>query len=470
MTQADQPHHPMMTLAEAAAAMGGVLVGADVGFMRVTTDSRAIQLGDLFVALKGERFDGHDYVATALAAGAAAVVVSEPQAASGPQVLVADTLVALGKLAGYWRGRFPIPLVALTGSNGKTTVKEMLASILRCAAGEQAVLATVGNLNNAIGMPLTLLQLHSRHRYAVIEMGMNHLGEIAYLSRIAKPDVALINNAGRAHVGEVGSLDGIAQAKGEIFQGLQPDGVALINADDAYAGYWKGLAGKHRILTFGLAEQGHSPDVSTRYQVLEEGVLVTFSVAGRDITARLQMAGQHNVRNAAAACAAAWILGVDPAHITQGLGAFSGVKGRLQRKPGLRGATLIDDSYNANPESMAAAVAVLAGGVGAKIFIMGDMGELGDAAPALHAEIGRLAGQAGIQTLFALGPLSSHACAAFGPGARHFESLEALIAALAPRLNADVTVLVKGSRFMQMERVVERLLAAAPDSKAKENH
>jgi UDP-N-acetylmuramoyl-tripeptide--D-alanyl-D-alanine ligase len=444
----------MMPLSEAVRATKGSLIGGDATFHAVTTDSRKVATGDLFIALKGEHFDGHDFVAPCFERGAAAAMVSRPLAIDKPLLQVADTRLGLGDLAAYWRGKFGIPLAAVTGSNGKTTVKEMLASILRAASGEEAVLATEGNLNNDIGLPLTLLKLRENHRYAVAEMGMNHPGEIAYLTRIAQPTVALINNAGAAHLEGLGSVEAVARAKGEIFLGLGADGVAVINADDAAAVLWKQLAGARRVLTFGLDRPA---DVSADYVLEPEGSWLQLKTADKEIEFSLAVPGLHNLRNAMAAAAAALAMSVPLNTIAVGLAAFGGVRGRLQIKPGCCGAVIVDDTYNANPASMRAAIGVLAHMPGRKIFVMGDMGELGKDAPSLHAEIGAAARDAGIDAMCALGELSLHAVAAFGSGARHFESAEALGAALRGELQSGTTVLVKGSRFMRMERVVNLL-------------
>ncbi len=444
----------MMDLREAAAAVGGRLEGAAAAFTRVTTDSRSIEAGDLFVALRGERFDGHRYVAEARARGAVAAITSELVACEPavPQAVVADTRIALGRLAAHWRRKFTLPLVALTGSNGKTTVKEMLAGILAAHCGAEAVLATEGNLNNDIGMPLTLLRLRAHHRYAVIEMGMNHEGEIDYLTRLAAPSVALVNNAQRAHVGILGSLEAIARAKGEIYAGLDGSGIAVVNADDAHAAYWKGLNAGRRVVTFGLA-----PIATVRASALSGGMRVTTPQGAFTVT--LQVPGEHNVRNALAACAAAHALDIPLEAMRDGLRGFSGVAGRLQRRPGTRGSWVIDDSYNANPESMKAAIKVLAAERGRRIFAMGDMGELGDAAGAMHAEVGAFARAAGIEVLLAVGPASRSAVEAFGEGARHFEDTAALAKAAAAEAVPGAAILVKGSRFMQMERVADALAA-----------
>ncbi len=425
----------MMDAAQAARMLAGTLHGASAAFCGVTTDSRTVAAGDLFVALKGERFDGHGYVAQAASRGAVAALVERVVASDVPiaQVVVDDTRLALGRLAGHWRGGFDLPLVALTGSNGKTTVKEMLAAILAAHCGaREPVLATLGNLNNDIGMPLTLLRLRPRHRFAVIEMGMNHAGEIEYLTRIAAPTVALVNNAQRAHVGPLGSVDAIAAAKGEIYSGLRAGGVAVVNADDAFASYWADLNRGRPIVTFGLA---NAADVGGA--IAPAGVRISTPTGTFEVALRVD--GEHNVRNA--------------------LAAFEGVPGRLQRRRARAGAWLLDDSYNANPESMKAAIDVLAAQPGRRVFVMGDMGELGTHSEALHAEVGDHARRRGVQALLTFGAASRHAGQAFGAGARHFDDIEALRAAALAEARAGTTLLVKGSRFMQMERVADALAA-----------
>lgn len=445
----------MMRLSQAAEALGAEMSGADVRFDAVSTDSRNIVAGDLFVALRGENFDGAAFVETAARAGAVAAVVnadSQGTIAGCPVLRVKDTRLALGRLAAWWRAQFDLPVVALTGSNGKTTVKEMLASILgKAAGGADAVLATRGNLNNDIGMPLTLLRLRAAHRYAVIEMGMNHAGEIDYLTRIAQPDVALINNASGAHLAGLGSVEGVARAKGEIFAGLKKKGTAVINADDAHAPLWRGLATGHACIEFGLAD---SADVRGAWRPEMLGVQMEVETPTGALQVRLRVPGEHNVHNALAAIAAAVALNIPADKIAAGLEAFGGVAGRLQRKAARRGALVIDDTYNANPASMHAAIAVLAELPGRRILVMGDMGELGAEAAAMHAEVGKAAHDAGIDRLLALGELSREAVRTFGDGAQHFDSAEALCEALDAELAAGVAVLIKGSRFMKMERVV----------------
>ncbi|HEY5994445.1 MAG TPA: UDP-N-acetylmuramoyl-tripeptide--D-alanyl-D-alanine ligase [Gallionellaceae bacterium] len=449
----------MMLLSEAAQILGAKMVGGDVRFTSVSTDSRKIEAGNLFIALRGENFDGAGFVANAVRDGAVAAMVNADGwvgSAPCPVLLVADTRLALGRLAAHWRAQFEIPLVGLTGSNGKTTVKEMLASILcEVTGGAESVLATQGNLNNDIGLPLTLLRLHVGHRFAVIEMGMNHPGEIEYLSRLADPDVAIITNASGAHLAGLGSVEGVARAKGEIFAGLKPGGTAVINADDEYAPLWRRMAEGRAEIEFGL--KGF-PAVLGKWQAEGAGARLSVLTPQGEFAASLQVPGVHNARNALAATAAAVALGVPLEKIALGLEKFGGVAGRLQRKAARNGAALIDDTYNANPASMRAALEVLAQASGKRIFVMGDMGELGENAPRFHAEIGAVARHAGIQRLLALGELSREAVREFGAGAQHFADVESLCAVLDGELAAGTTVLVKGSRFMKMERVVARCI------------
>ena len=445
----------MMMLSQAAKVLGARLIGADAEFTSVSTDSRKLEKGCLFVALRGENFDGAKFVDAAARDGAAAALVNAAGYAGNavcPVLLVDDTRLALGQLAAHWRDRFDIPLVGLTGSNGKTTVKEMLASILAEQTGSaDSVLATRGNLNNDIGMPLTLLGLGVRHRYAVIEMGMNHTGEIDYLTRIARPDVALVNNASGAHLAGLGTVENVARAKGEIFTGLGAAGIAVVNADDPHAGLWRDLARPHRVITFALDAEA---DVSACWDVTAFGIRMELATPDGNAVVQLQVPGAHNARNALAAAAAALALRIPLPAIVSGLDKFTGVAGRLQRKRARHGAVVIDDTYNANPASMKAAVSVLAQAPGRRILVIGDMGELGADAPRLHAEVGAYARAAGIERMFALGDLSREAVQAFGAGARHFDTLEELCRVLDADLAPGMTVLVKGSRFMKMERVV----------------
>lgn len=446
-----------LTLAEAAALLGVPCAGPDAAVRRVVTDSRVLQPGDLFVALRGAKFDGGAFAAEALRRGAAGVVLDAAQAPDVAQAIrVDDTRLALGRLASAWRQRFTLPLVAVTGSNGKTTVKEMLAAILHAEAGAaDAVLATEGNLNNDIGVPLMLLRLRPSHHYVVLEMGMNHAGEIDYLTRLARPDVALVNNALTAHIGNLGSVEAIARAKGEIFNGLSDAGIAIFNADDPHARMWRDANMHRSVVNFGLREPA---TVRGHFRPTLYGSALSISLPNATLDVDLNVPGEHNVMNALAAAAAAFALDVSHRSIVAGLSAYSGIKGRLQKIAALHGATFIDDTYNANPDSVKAALAVLARQPGKKILVLGDMGELGKDAAAMHAQIGLVAKAAGVNRLLALGELTQQTAGSFGAGAMHFERIQELLAELENELTADTTVLVKGSRFMQMERVVQSFI------------
>jgi len=466
----------MMTLQEAAQALG-IRAPGEGGFRSVGTDSRKIEPGQLFVALRGERFDGHDFVAQAAADGAAAALVDAKWAemqvdAPLPLLVVDDTRLALGALAAAWRARFDIPLIGVTGSNGKTTVKEMCAAILRAQARSDghdaaAVLATAGNLNNDIGLPLTLLQLRKSHCAAIIEMGMNRPGEIAYLTGLARPTVAIVNNAQRAHLKGVGTVIQIAQEKGAIYDGLGSDGVAVVNADDAHAGYWCELNAGRRVVTFGLTANA---DVSGRFALRGLGSRLEITSAEGQTTVELQVPGEHNARNAVGAAAACLAAGASLAAVGRGLAEFTGTRGRLQRRAGLNGAVILDDSYNANPDSLRAAIDVLAATPGRKVLVLGDMGEIGCTSAQVHDEIGGYAKSKGVDALFALGEMSAVAASNFGDGGRHFDTVEALVEALSRRLDANTVVVVKGSRFMRMERVADALAAVHNGARSHETN
>lgn len=451
-------------LSQVAQAVQGRLIGADVSIEGVSTDTRAITDGQLFIALAGENFDAHDFLAPAIAAGATALMVADegkvPTGVSA--VVVDDTRLALGRLAAAWRAKFNLPVIAVTGSNGKTTTKEMVAAILKAAFGA-AVLSTRGNLNNDIGLPLTLLGLRASHRAAVIEMGMNHPGEIGYLAPIGAPTVALITNAQRAHLEGMGDLDEVAREKGSIFGGLPANGVAVINADDAYAGLWRGMAGGRPVRTFGI---DNAADVSGK--VRQHGLEIGLELLAPEGEAALTLSipGRHNARNAVAAAAACLAAGIQMDAVIAGLEAFSGVKGRLQRRAGKLGAEILDDTYNANPDSVRAGIDVLAATIGRKLFVLGDMGEIGEASGQYHDEIGGYAKSQGIDRLFALGEAAQQAVRNFGEGAKHYCNVDKLIAAVDKELGPETTVLVKGSRFMKMERVADALAApVAPEEK-----
>ncbi len=439
-----------MTLSAAAAILDAPLFGDDAGFDRVSIDSRGDCRGALYVALRGERFDGHRFIEAAVEAGAVGVVSAQPPRPGVATIAVDDTLRSLQSLAAAWRRRFPLPVVAITGSNGKTTVKTMVGSILSRHA---ETLVSEGNFNNHIGVPLSLLRIRDQHRYAVIEMGMNHPGELELLSGLAAPNVALINNAAAAHLEGVGSVEGVARAKAEIFRGLGADGIAVVNGDDPFAPYWMGLNEGRRCLSFGL---GADCDICGSARADIDGTDLEIRYPGATVRVRLVAPGMHNARNALAAAAVAAALEI-PAHcVVAGLERFTAVKGRGQRET-LGRVTVINDVYNANPASLAAAIELLAAHPGRRVLVLGDMAELGPEAESLHRAAGRSARDAGINRLLGLGPLSRSACAAFGRPADAFEDIDAVVGELAAEAGAPVTVLVKGSRSMRMERVVEGL-------------
>ena len=425
---------------------------------QITTDSRTAQRGDLFFALVGENHDAHDFVPDVLAKGATAVVSRGDCASFSGCLKVDDTLAALQTLAAAWRKQLNPFVYGITGSSGKTTVKEMLAAILRAAHGADAVLATAGNFNNHIGLPLTLLNLREQHRHAVIEMGMNHAGELATLTRIAAPNVALVNNAMRAHIGcGFNGVDDIARAKAEIYQGLPENGIAILPAEDAHLAIFQAAARAFQTLTFGAT----SGDVHAENIVLE-ALSSAFDLVynGNRQAVQLPVAGKHNISNACAATALAIAGGIGQPEIARGLAAFSNIKGRLQRKNGIRQALILDDTYNANPDSMKAALDVLAKLPAPRVFVMGDMGELGeDEAPSMHEEIGVYARDLGIEYAYFVGDNSVQAAEKFGGNGLWFADKDPLIQVLAHDLPERATVLVKGSRFMQMEEVVAALLA-----------
>ncbi len=429
----------------------------DVGgeFSAISTDTRTLKAGELFVALKGDNFDGHDHVAQAMEKGAVAAIVDHRLPLEFPQIVVADTRRALGELARARRLAFRGKVIALTGSNGKTTVKELIAAILRL---QGKVLATEGNFNNDIGLPLTFLRLHNDEQFAVIEMGANHPGEIAYLTRIALPDVALITNAGAAHLEGFGSVEGVAKAKAEIFEGLSTNGVAIVNLDDAYADLWLAKTQRFRQIGFGA----HSDLASITARDVELRPESTrFSLSIRDDTQRvnLNLSGWHNISNALAAAAAATAVGVEPELIKQGLEGFAGVSGRLKIMRLSNGALLIDDTYNANLDSMKAAIDVLSHYPAPRVLVIGDLFESGERAQEIHKQLGQYAQEQGVDELLAVGELSQYATQAFGDKGRHFAGKDELIEYLKLKLTPQKVVLVKGSRGMRMEEVVTGIAA-----------
>ncbi len=457
----------MKTLAQLLPELTGARVAgelAGIAIERVHSDTRSLQPGDLFVALRGERFDANDYLAQARASGAVAALAERGLEQAGlPGVEVADSRLALGELARLWRAQFSLPLVAVTGSNGKTTVTQMIASILRAAAGD-AALATQGNLNNEIGVPLTVLRLNDSHRLAVVELGMNHPGEIEGLARIAQPTVALVNNAQREHQDFMATVEAVARENAECFKALPADGTAVFPADDEYTPLWRELAGGRRVLTFG----GTGADVSGAADWIDGAWQLRARTPAGDFQTRLQIAGRHNVRNALAATACALAAGVPLEAIAQGLSAFEPVKGRsraFQLSLAGRGLTLVDDSYNANPDSVRAAIEVLAELPGPRLLALGDMGEVGEQGVAFHDEVLRHALARGIDAVLVSGDWMEQAAAPLLAGSngrlkffKDFEALQTDALALAPGMGS---VLVKGSRFMRMERLVQSLQALA---------
>lgn len=465
----------MMDTATAVRAIDGVLRGPNAWFTGVSTDSRSLVPGDLFVAIKGDRFDGHDFVPQAFERGAAAALVALDRASELPAAVrnasaatmlcVADPVKALGALAKSWRSKFSLPVAGIVGSNGKTTVKEMTAAILRAEFGANNVLATAGNLNNEIGLPLTLLRLRAAHVAAAVEVGMNHPGETATLSAIVQPSIGVINNAQREHQEFMKSVADVAAEHASILAALPTGGVAVINADDDFAPYWREFVVRRNadgaslaVRDFGLRELAA---ISARCEALSWGTRVEVTTPEASATFELRVPGRHNVSNGLAAIAAATAAGASLDAATVALAAFRPIRGRLQTLAGVNGATIIDDSYNANPDSVKAAVAVLADAPDAKWLVLGDMGEVGDQGPAFHREIGEYARAAGVDRLLAVGDLATHSVVAFGAGGVHYDDLDSLVEALMASLRPGATVLVKGSRFMAMERVVERLAEAA---------
>lgn len=443
------------SLSQLAGVTGGSLLGEDRPFDRVSTDTRSLRRGDLFVAIKGPNFDGHRFVADAFHAGACGALVDQPvHDAPGPLVQVDDTVAALGRFAADWRHVLEGPLVAVTGSNGKTTVRSLVAAILS-AHWPGRVLSTRGNFNNEIGVPLTLLRLTREDRAAVVEMGANHHGEIDRLTRIASPDVGLITNAAAAHLEGFGDLDGVARAKGELIKGLPGHATAILNADDPRVDVWREYAGNRRRLEFGVHGGDVRPADDCEHGL--DGHRGTLNTPDGKVALRLALPGKHNLMNALAATTVGVALGVPAATITRGLATVRAEPGRMEVVNGLSGSVLVNDCYNANPDSLAAALAWLREQPEPRWLVLGDMGELGENAVEAHREAGRSAREAGVDRLFAVGPLAVEAADAFGQGAGHFARPERLIAQLQAELRPGVTVLVKASRSMGLERVVDSL-------------
>lgn len=443
-----------LMLSDCQPCLDGDLLGDDIRLSGFSIDSRTIEAGDLYIAIKGDRYDGHDYCQAAKDKGASALLVHQQVDCDLPQMLVADTRIALGALAKMWAEQFQVPTVAVTGSNGKTTVKEMIAAILSQLG---PVLATAGNFNNDIGVPLTLLRLREHHQYAVIEIGASREGEVGSLSRLVQPDVALVNNVGAAHLEGFGSIEAVASAKSEIFQGLSSDGWAVINADDRFAEVMHSAASHAHRREFGSDEE-----VGVR--LLEDNDL-KISTDGKTLSPRFSLLGRHNRLNAVAATAVAQCMDVQPVAIMAGLAQIQAVPGRLKRKTGINNAVLIDDTYNANPTSVKAAIDVLAEYPGLRVLGLGDLGELGPDEINMHAELGAYAKSAGIDKLFTVGNLSAHAAQAFGE-AEHCQSQEDMVKRLRAVMANNVTVLLKGSRGSRMEAVLEPLVG---QSKSRSN-
>ena len=440
-----------MPLSQAAEYLGINYSGDDIEFHGISTDTRKVRQGELFVALQGENFDAHDFIQQAVDAGAVAVVVSRPVEIILPSLLVNDTRLALGELASAWRRQFSLPIIAVTGSNGKTTVKEMIASIL-AVNGEPLV--TKGNLNNDIGVPLTLFNIDAQHTHAVIEMGANHIGEIAYLASLVKPNVGVVTNAMSAHLEGFGSLDGVAEAKGELFAQLGESAVAIINADDNYAAQWRQRAAPADILEFGLSAQANIRAENIQFNPLDWNTQFDLRTPSGVAAINLPLAGQHNVVNSLAASAACLALMIPLEDIQQGLANMQCVGGRLNAEISPQGATIIDDTYNANPSSLQAGMEVLAMMPGKRILVLGDMAELGADSESLHSQVASLAREHDVQFLFALGEQSAIAAEKFGNGGMHFSNHEELATSLRDELDEHSVVLIKGSRRMQMERIV----------------
>jgi UDP-N-acetylmuramoyl-tripeptide--D-alanyl-D-alanine ligase len=455
------------SLTELQSTIAAASIIGDATFDGVTTDSRSAVAGNLFVALRGERFDAHDFLADVIAKGVAAVVVERiPEGLTIPALVVPDTRAALQDIGRYWRQQFSFPMIGVTGSNGKTTVKEMIAAILANAFGEQHCLATRGNLNNDIGVPLTLLRLQASHQAAVIELGMNHPGEIALLAGIAQPTLGLVNNAQREHQEFMESVEAVAKENGAVLHTLPADGIAVFPADDPYTSLWRDYAersGQRKIVTFGLSENA---DVTCDCQPNAFGSNLAVGIGNQKFAVRLAAAGLHNVRNALAAIACTFAIGIPLDVIVRGLESFVPVNGRLQRKTARNGATIIDDTYNANPDSVRAAIDVLAQAKEPRVLVLGDMGEVGSEGQLFHEEIGAYARDRNITRLFTYGELARHASDAFGVSAKHHDDLASLTQALDAVVTDQVTVLVKGSRFMKMERLVHHFVSEQP----KESH
>lgn len=446
-----------LSLTEIAQLLKGRLVGEDVVIKSVNTDTRALQTGDLYIAIKGDSFDGHDFAVSAQQQGAAAAILQHDADLDIPRIIVPDTRIALAELASAVRSKVGLPLIGITGSNGKTTVKEMTAAILSVAA---RVLYTQGNFNNDIGVPLTLLRLNRQYQYAVVEMGANHAGEIQYTGHYAQPDISILNNVGAAHIEGFGDLNGVAKAKSEIISALSDDGITILNADDTYFDFFKEIAGDRRVISFGFSEQADYSAKNIQCAVQGQKFVTQFELISGQVseTITLNLAGAHNVKNALAASAACSALGIELEQIKAGLQSMQSVKGRMQLLQGKHANLVINDSYNANPSSLRVALDVLQQCAGEHWVVLGAFGELGAQSGQLHADIGEQLKASGVDKLFAVGADAEYAVQSFGNQGCFFASQQELIKALdTPEIGAAI-VLVKGSRAQHMEKVVAALV------------
>lgn len=446
-----------MKLEDLAQAMHGTLTGSNIHYTEISSDTRTLKSGTIFIALKGEAHDGHDFIDAAIQNGAHALIVnkntSKAKDVKVPVIWVEDTTIALGLFAHFWRNQFKIPMIGITGSCGKTTVKSMLGTILEL---EGPTLVPQSSFNNHFGLPFTLLKLNKDHQFAVLEIGTNHFGDIEYLSTLLSPTHSLITNINPAHLAGLKTVENVAVEKGDIYKYLRPDGVAIINADEKYVDLWRSALNGQRVLSFGL----RNADITAVDIVSDfESTHFTLKILDETVAVKLQVPGIHNVVNALAAASVAVSLNIDKDIIAMGLESFAGVKGRLKRLRTQQGTCLIDDSYNANPASFRAAIDVLSCAQGNKILVMGDMGELGDSSQDFHAEIGQYAKARGIDQLYAIGKLSHFAALKFGEGAKEFEDKKALVSDLTPLLDSKTTVLIKGSRSTKMEEVLAALVS-----------
>ena len=446
-----------MTLSAAARVLEAELLGEDVTFKGCSTDSRSVRTGELFIALPGERYDGHDFIGSARASGAVAAMVESSANQPLPLIVVKDSRIYMGKLAEFWRDRFNIPMVAVTGSNGKTTVKELISSILSTVG---PTVSTSGNFNNDIGVPLTLFRLDECHGFAVIEIGANHPGEISELSRIVKPDVAAITQCAPAHLEGFGSLEGVARAKSEIYEGVPEGGTVIINSDDKFAEFWTSGTIHRRQIFFGIENNADVSATNIQIDVVNNRSAFSLVTPAGVANVLLPLPGRHNIMNALCAAATCTALNIDLQAIVSGLAKVQVPKGRMQVRKGIHGSCIIDDTYNANPASLSAAITATVARPGRPWLVLGDMGELGIESGQLHFQAGEAARESGIEKLFTLGNLSRESVKGFGNGARHFDDVSELVTCLKSELEDDVSLLVKGSRAMAMEKVVEKLQEA----------